>query len=161
MSLLEHVYLTAYLLVHVYLSPYWNMCTCQLSCWYMYVLVSWLVGVCVCILVSLLVGTVKLLMKDHPSCFHANGPLNYDPFSFETAFWNIPLHFFYMNELLSVDNPLFETTCALVVQVVLKGTSHYPCFRTPWQVGDAMVGRGNAGWTMSKSGHPCPCQNCP
>ena len=23
-----------------------------------------------------------------------------------------------------------------------------------------MVGRGNAGWTTSKSGHPCPYQNC-
>ena len=23
-----------------------------------------------------------------------------------------------------------------------------------------MVGRGNAGWITSKSGHPCPCENC-
>ena len=30
----------------------------------------------------------------------------------------------------------------------------------PWRVGDAVVGRGNAGWTTSKSGHVCPCQNC-
>ena len=29
-----------------------------------------------------------------------------------------------------------------------------------WRVGDAVVGRGNAGWTTSKSGHCCPCQNC-
>ena len=35
-----------------------------------------------------------------------------------------------------------------------------PSFRAPWRVGDAVVGRGNAGWTTSKSGHPCPCQNC-
>ena len=28
------------------------------------------------------------------------------------------------------------------------------------EVGDAMVGRGNAEWTTSKSGHPCSCQNC-
>ena len=35
-----------------------------------------------------------------------------------------------------------------------------PSFRAPWRVGDAMVGRVNAGWTTSKSGHPCPCQNC-
>ena len=35
-----------------------------------------------------------------------------------------------------------------------------PPFRAPWRVGDAMVGRGNAGWTASKSGHSCPCQNC-
>ena len=33
-------------------------------------------------------------------------------------------------------------------------------FRAPWRMSDAMVGRGNAGWTASKSGHPCPCQNC-
>ena len=23
-----------------------------------------------------------------------------------------------------------------------------------------MIGTGNAGWTTSKSGQPCPCQNC-
>ena len=34
-----------------------------------------------------------------------------------------------------------------------------PSFRAPWRVGYAVVGRGNAGWTTSKSGHPCPCQN--
>ena len=34
-------------------------------------------------------------------------------------------------------------------------------FGASWRVGDAMVGRGNAGWTTSKSGHPCPCLNCP
>ena len=34
-------------------------------------------------------------------------------------------------------------------------------FRAPWRVGaDAVVSRGKAGWTTSKSGHPCPCQNC-
>ena len=32
--------------------------------------------------------------------------------------------------------------------------------RAPWRVGDVMVSRGNAWWTTSKSGHPCPCQNC-
>ena len=32
-----------------------------------------------------------------------------------------------------------------------------PSFRAPWKVGDAMVGSGNAGWTTSKSGHPCSC----
>ena len=42
---------------------------------------------------------------------------------------------------------------------------HFIChdslsFRAPWRVGNAMVGRGNAGWTTSNSGHPCPCQNC-
>ena len=35
-----------------------------------------------------------------------------------------------------------------------------PSFRATCRVGDAMVGRGNAGWTTSKSGHPCPCQIC-
>ena len=35
-----------------------------------------------------------------------------------------------------------------------------PSFRAPRRVGDAMGSRGNAGWTTSKSGHPCPCQNC-
>ena len=35
-------------------------------------------------------------------------------------------------------------------------------FRAPWtwRVGSTVVDRGNAGWTASKSGHPCPCQNC-
>ena len=32
-------------------------------------------------------------------------------------------------------------------------------FRVHWRVGDAMVSRGNAGWTASKSGHPYLCQN--
>ena len=36
----------------------------------------------------------------------------------------------------------------------------HPSFRARWRVGDAVVGRGNTGWTKSKSGHPCPCQNC-
>ena len=33
-------------------------------------------------------------------------------------------------------------------------------FKAPWRVGDAVVGRGNAGWTTAKSGHPCQCQKC-
>ena len=36
-----------------------------------------------------------------------------------------------------------------------------PSFRAPWRVGIAVVGRRNARWTTSKSGHPCPCLNCP
>ena len=36
-----------------------------------------------------------------------------------------------------------------------------PSFRAPWRVGDTVVSRENARWTTSKSGHPCPCQNCP
>ena len=35
-----------------------------------------------------------------------------------------------------------------------------PPFRAPWRVGEAVAGRENAGWTTSKNGHPCPCQNC-
>ena len=35
-----------------------------------------------------------------------------------------------------------------------------PSFRAPWKVGDGVVGRGNAGWTTSKSEHPCSHQNC-
>ena len=33
-------------------------------------------------------------------------------------------------------------------------------FRAPWRVGDAVVGKRNAGRTTSTSGHPCPCQSC-
>ena len=29
-------------------------------------------------------------------------------------------------------------------------------FKAPLRVGTTAVGRGNAGWTTSKSGHPCP-----
>ena len=32
-------------------------------------------------------------------------------------------------------------------------TSPRPSIRAPWRLGNAMVGRGNAGWTTSKSGH--------
>ena len=39
-------------------------------------------------------------------------------------------------------------------------TSQKPSFKALWRVGDATVGRVNAGWTTSNSGHPCPCQNC-
>ena len=31
-----------------------------------------------------------------------------------------------------------------------------PSFRAPWRVGDAKISRGNAGWTTSKCGCPCP-----
>ena len=30
----------------------------------------------------------------------------------------------------------------------------------PRRVDDAVVGRGNSGWTTQKSRHRCPCQNC-
>ena len=35
-----------------------------------------------------------------------------------------------------------------------------PSSREPWRVGEAVVGRENAGWTTSKSEHICPGQNC-
>ena len=37
--------------------------------------------------------------------------------------------------------------------------SQKPCFREPWRVGDAIVSRGNAGYTTSKCGHLYLCQN--
>ena len=39
-------------------------------------------------------------------------------------------------------------------------TSPNPSVRAPWRVGDAVVGKGNAGWRTSKSERPCLCQNC-
>ena len=35
-----------------------------------------------------------------------------------------------------------------------------PSSRASWRVGHTIVGREYAGWTTSKSGHTCPCQNC-
>ena len=35
-----------------------------------------------------------------------------------------------------------------------------PSNRGPWRVDNTMVSRENARWTTSKSGRPCPCQNC-
>ena len=41
----------------------------------------------------------------------------------------------------------------------LHGLGMSPVFRASWRLDDAVVSRGNAGWTMSKSGHPYPYQN--
>ena len=38
-------------------------------------------------------------------------------------------------------------------------SENHPSGQT-YRVGEARVSRGNAGWMMSKSEHPCPCQNC-
>ena len=38
--------------------------------------------------------------------------------------------------------------------------SPQPSFRASWRVSDTVVCTGNAGWTSSKSGRPCLCQNC-
>ena len=35
-----------------------------------------------------------------------------------------------------------------------------PSLRAPWRVGDAVVGRGNVGWTTSKGRQLCPCWIC-
>ena len=35
-----------------------------------------------------------------------------------------------------------------------------PSLRAPCKVGNAMVSRGKAAWTTSKSEHPCPHHNC-
>ena len=35
-----------------------------------------------------------------------------------------------------------------------------PSFKAPWRLGNAIVGRRNAGWTTAKSGRPYPCQTC-
>ena len=41
-----------------------------------------------------------------------------------------------------------------------RTASPKPSFKAPWRMGDAMVSRGNSGWTTIKSGHPCPCKKC-
>ena len=35
-----------------------------------------------------------------------------------------------------------------------------PSFRASWRVCDAVVSRGNAGWTIPTSAHSCLCRNC-
>lgn len=34
-----------------------------------------------------------------------------------------------------------------------------PSLRASWRTGDAVIGKGNAEWTGSKSERPCSCQN--
>ena len=48
-----------------------------------------------------------------------------------------------------------------MLQLHATTASPKPPLRAPCRVGDAVVGRGNAGWTTPKSGHPCPRQKCP
>ena len=38
--------------------------------------------------------------------------------------------------------------------------SQKPSCTALWRADGTVVGKGNAGWTVSVSGHPCPCQNC-
>ena len=51
-------------------------------------------------------------------------------------------------------------TCMVQACSHAMTASQKPSFRASWRVGDAVVGRGNAGWTTSKSGRHCQCQNC-
>ena len=51
-----------------------------------------------------------------------------------------------------------KLVCYVWCKVLMLNTQ--TSFLAPWRVGNAVVGRGNAGWTTSKSGHSCPCQNC-
>ena len=58
---------------------------------------------------------------------------------------------------------IFFSVCLVVVSSSLcLATTASPklSFRASWRVGDAVVGRGNAGWTTAMNGHTCPCQNC-
>ena len=71
-----------------------------------------------------------------------------------------------VNFLVGPQKPLFATVkTRKPINLDGSGMSHtttaspQPSFRAPWMVGNAIVSRGNAGWTISKSGHPCPCQN--
>ena len=53
-----------------------------------------------------------------------------------------------------------ELTSSGTCQETETRTVRTPSFRAPWRVGDAVVGREDAGRATSESGHPCPCQNC-
>ena len=56
---------------------------------------------------------------------------------------------------------LYNTKLFLVkVYIVATTVSPKRFFRAPWRVSDSVVGRGNAGWTISNSGHSCLSQNC-
>ena len=54
-----------------------------------------------------------------------------------------------------------SSNCQEMETCISHATTAFPkqSFRAPWRVGDTVVGRGDAGWTTSKSGHICPSQN--
>ena len=52
------------------------------------------------------------------------------------------------------------TTCGIPPSPFSPAVLASACGIPSRRVGDDVVGRGRAGWTTSKSGHPCPCQNC-
>ena len=53
---------------------------------------------------------------------------------------------------------------SIVISLWEHVTSHNSLSKTILQgacrAGDVVVDRGSAGWTIPKSGRPCPCQNC-
>ena len=61
-------------------------------------------------------------------------------------------------------NLFFNYTFSVTRSNVGLVTGHDSLSRTDLQgtleLGDAVVGRGNAGWTTSRSGRPCTCRNC-
>ena len=57
--------------------------------------------------------------------------------------------------LLSKDGNLHGSSMSHAMAASLN-----PSFRASWRVGAAVVSRGNAGWTISNCGYPCPCQRC-
>ena len=70
------------------------------------------------------------------------------------------------NFLVGPQEPLLSTNCQETETCMVRGMSHAPTaspkpyFRASCRVSVVAVGRGNAEWATSKSGHPCPCKNC-
>ena len=68
-----------------------------------------------------------------------------------------------INFLVGPQEPLLATvkrrTLAWFGHAVRQEASPKSSFRTPWRMGDAVVGRGNVGRTTPKRGHLCPCQD--
>ena len=66
-----------------------------------------------------------------------------------------------INFLVGPQKPLLTTVkrrkLAWFGHVTRRDSLSKKSFRALWRVGDAVVDRGNAGWTTSKSGYPCPC----
>ena len=58
------------------------------------------------------------------------------------------------------DNCQETNTCKVHACYTPRQPLQKTSFRAPRSVGDDAVSRGNAGLTISKSGHPCSCQNC-
>ena len=69
-----------------------------------------------------------------------------------------------INFLVGPQEPLLATSKRRKLAWFEHVTRHDSLFKTILQGtlegGQRHDRRGNAGWTTSKSGHPCPCQNC-